>query len=133
MGIILLQILVSFITVIGTVGEHLTQGEPVRVSHCFPIRFWGTNPFHLLKSCKGITKPNLGLLSHSKTNLVVPGCGEGKCSIYCKAPRKEYRRLIFKRPDISSGFQESILKGKMRERVSGCMISSCTVLWLMMR
>ena len=45
-------------------GKHLTQGGPNRFSHCFAIRFWRTNPFHSLKNCEGITKPNLHLLVH---------------------------------------------------------------------
>ena len=28
---------------------------------------------------------------HSKANLLTPGCGERKCSIYCRAPSKESR------------------------------------------
>ena len=45
-------------------GRHLSQGGPNRFSHCFVIRFWGTNPFHLLKNCEGFTEPNLYLLAH---------------------------------------------------------------------
>ena len=28
---------------------------------------------------------------HSKANLMTPGCGEGKCSVYCRAAREEPR------------------------------------------
>ena len=33
------------------------------------------------------------LPTHSKANLLTPGCGEGKCSVYCRAPSKESRQL----------------------------------------
>ena len=38
-----------------------------------------------------ISEPNLDPLMHSKASLLTLGCGEGKCSIYCRAPNKEFR------------------------------------------
>ena len=34
----------------------------------------------------------------SKANLLTLGFDEGKCSIYCRAPSKESRELVLKRP-----------------------------------
>ena len=51
----------------------------------------------------------------SKDNLLTPGCGDGKCSVYCRAPSKESRQLVLKRPD---GFQGKVFKDRVRER--GC-------------
>lgn len=39
-----------------------------------------------------VIEPNLSMLAISmKGNLLTPGCGEGKCSIYCRAPAEESR------------------------------------------
>ena len=37
-------------------------------------------------------------LVHSRANLLTPSCGEGKCSLYCRAPSKKYRKLELKSP-----------------------------------
>ena len=37
---------------------------------------------------------------------------------------------MLKRPELPEGFQGRVFKGKMKERVVGCMISSCSILWL---
>ena len=68
--------------------------------------------------------------THSKANLLIPGCGEGKCSIYCRAPRKESRQLAFKRPKLPEGFQEKVFKDRVREAGCGYVISLWTLFWL---
>ena len=79
---------------------------------------------------------NLGSahLMCSRANLPIPGCGKGKCSIYCKAfsvgPSKENRQLRLKRPKLPDGFQGRVFKDKVRERVAGCLISSWTFFFL---
>ena len=66
----------------------------------------------------------------SKANVLTPGCGEGKYSIYCKVPSvgpsKENGQLMLRRPKLPNGFQGRVFKDSVRERVMGCMISSCT-------
>lgn len=53
-----------------------------------------------------------------KANLLTPGCGEGKCNIYCKAPdlgsSKERGQLMLRRPDLSDWFQGRDFKEKVR-------------------
>ena len=40
------------------------------------------------------------------------GCGERKCSVYCRAPSKEYRQLVFKRPKtFRKRFQREVEEG----------------------
>ena len=43
---------------------------------------------------KIVTETNLDLLAHSKVNLLTPGCGEGKYSVYCRTPSKENGQLM---------------------------------------
>lgn len=50
------------------------------------------------------------------TNAVTPGCGEGKCSIYSKAPYEESWTVSTK-PELFSEFQQSLFKAKIHE---GC-------------
>ena len=40
-------------------------------------------------------------------------------------PNKKNGQLMLKRPELPDGFQGSVFKGKVRERVVGCGISSC--------
>lgn len=55
MGIPFLQVSASFITVIGSwVSIWPDQGQSEFLIF-FSITFWGTDPFHLLKSCEGIS------------------------------------------------------------------------------
>ena len=76
------------------------------------------------------TKLWSALLTRSKVNLLIQGCGEGKCSIYCKAPNmgpsEENGHLMLKRPKLPYDFWEKVFKGKVGERVSRCLIS----LWI---
>ena len=57
------------------------------------------------------------LLTCNRANLVTPGCGEGKYSVYCKAPSKENGQLVLKRPECPEGFQGRVFKDSVRERV----------------
>ena len=41
----------------------------------------------------------------SKVNLLTPGWGEGKISVYCRAPSKQNGQLMLKRPKVPDGFQ----------------------------
>ena len=51
--------------------------------------------------------------AHSKANLLTPGGGEGKCSIYFRAI-KEDRQLMLKRPKLPKGFQGKVFKDRLR-------------------
>lgn len=85
---------------------------------------------HTLYKPIHITKSNLSLLPTHKANLLTPGGGEGKYSVYYKAPHKENGWLMPRNPKLTKGFQQSLLKSQVREKVTGSMISSCIVLWL---
>lgn len=50
--------------------------------------------------------------SHSKANLLIPGGGEGKCSVYYKALDKESGASDAEK---APGFQQIIFKGKVME------------------
>ena len=77
-----------------------------------------------------VTETNLDLLAHSKVNLLTPGCGEGKYSVYCRVPNKENAWLMLKIPKLSDNFEGRSFKGSMRKGASGRMISMCTILRL---
>ena len=57
--------------------------------------------------------------THSKTNLLTLGCGEGKHNIDCRAPSKENGQLMLKRPKLPDGFQGRGFKGRVREGLQG--------------
>ena len=65
-----------------------------------------------------VTEPNLGPLVHSKANLLTPGCGEGKHSIYCKVPdvglskENEQGSLYSKDLNSSMAFREMFLSAR---------------------
>ena len=44
-------------------------------------------------------------LACSKASLLTLGCGEGKCSVYCRTPSQENRQLTLKRLELPNGFQ----------------------------
>lgn len=46
----------------------------------------------------------------TEANLLTQGCGEGKCSFYCRAPGKECRQLMLKSPKSLKAFTERFLK-----------------------
>ena len=46
----------------------------------------------------------------SKANILILGCGEGKCNIYCRAPSNESRQLVLKRPKLPEDFQGKVFK-----------------------
>lgn len=51
----------------------------------------------------------------SKTNLVMPVCGEEKCNVYCRVLSQESRWLMFKKPELPHGFQGKVLEDRVRE------------------
>ena len=68
--------------------------------------------------CNSVTERNLGLLDPcSKANLLMPGCGEGECSVYCRAPSKESRWLVLKKPELPEDFWEKVFKDSVRQGV----------------
>ena len=67
---------------------------------------------------------------HGEANLLTLGCGEGKHSVYHRAPSKENGQLLLKRPKLPYGFQGRGFKSNVREGSAGYMISPCTVLRL---
>lgn len=44
-----------------------------------------------------------------------PGCGEGKCSVYCGVLYKETGTAVLKKPELPDGFQGSLLRAQVRE------------------
>ena len=72
-------------------------GGKFSISHSEWSLFWSA--VHMLQNQTWVQLP-----SGSKANLLILGCGEGKCSIYCKAPAKE--SVIIS--ELSSEFQQSI-------------------------
>lgn len=49
---------------------------------------------------------------HSKVNLPTWGCDEGKDSICCKTPSKEYGQLMLKQPASRVAFKEGFFKAR---------------------
>ena len=66
----------------------------------------------------------------SKANLLTPGWGEGKYSIYCRVPSKEKRQVMLKGLELPDGFHGRGFKGSVRKGATGCMISLCPILGL---
>ena len=74
--------------------------------------------------------------TRSKANLLTPGCGEGKCSIYCRAPSKETRTASAQNtrtPGWGSAkhffFPSKVfLKARWGRDIPGYVISLCTIL-----
>ena len=66
----------------------------------------------------------------SKANLTTPDCSEGNFSVCGKVPNAEPNKkngqLMFKRPEDRNALQERVFKSKVKEQVTGWMISSCT-------
>ena len=44
-------------------------------------------------------------------------------TVFIVGPSKENGQLMLKRSELPGGFQGRVFKGKMRERVAGCLIS----------
>ena len=61
---------------------------------------------------------------YSKANLLALACGEGMCSVYCRAPSKESRPLVLQRPELPTGFQGKV-SGAGCGRGVACMWSAC--------
>ena len=64
----------------------------------------------------------------NKASLLTPGCGEGKCSIYCKAKQGAWATNAQKA--WTSPFTKRYFKDSVREKVLGCVISSWPFFWL---
>ena len=52
----------------------------------------------------------------SKASLPLTGCGEGKYSVHHRAPSKESKQLVFKRPKLAASLQEKVFKDRVKER-----------------
>ena len=57
-----------------------------------------------------------------KANLLTPGCGDEKCSIYCKAEQGVWVANA-KKSKVSDGFQGRVFKDKLREKVASSVVS----------
>lgn len=51
----------------------------------------------------------------SEANLLTLGCGEAKCSVYCKVPDKESGTAKFKKPKLELGFRKALSKARLGE------------------
>ena len=51
----------------------------------------------------------------SEANLLIPGCGEGKYSIYCRVKQGKWAAL--ERSKLPDDFQGRVFKDRVRERV----------------
>lgn len=60
----------------------------------------------------------------NKADLLMPGCGKGKCGIYYKTPSKESRQLVLQRPKLPDGFQGTIFKDRVKEEGCGALSGS---------
>ena len=70
------------------------------------------------------------LSGYSKGNLLTPGCGEGKCSVY--RVNVEDGWLVFETPQTSWGFEQNIPKGQVRVsglRVCDQLVHSSLISW----
>ena len=86
----------------------------------------------LLPNQTWVHSPNIQQLQHTTYNdMQQLGCGEGKYSVYCKAPKMgpiKNRQLMLKRPKPPDAFQGRFFKNGVRERITGSFIRSCTIL-----
>ena len=48
--------------------------------------------------------------------------------MFIAKPSKEYEWLMHERPELSNGFQGRVCKDKVRERVTGYVVSLCIIL-----
>ena len=86
--------------------HRICNPAPTRLSHCKQPgilvicatetggRLWGCYQTKLGSTCR----------KHSKTNVLILGCNEGKCSIYCKVPSREYGQFVLKDGFLPWGF-----------------------------
>ena len=85
-------------------------------------------------SWASIMKPNLSLLtSMQRSQSTDTGLWWMKVQCVLQTPSKEYGQLMLKSPRLPDGFQRSVFKGKVKESIAGCVISSFTILWLIER
>ena len=73
-------------------------------------------------------------LSHNKANLLTPGGGEGKCSVYCRALSRGNGQLWLKSPQLPDGFQEEFLKARWERGSQGAWSTGARFSdWLMVK
>lgn len=68
------------------------------------------------------------LAVHSKANLLAPGRGKEKYSVYSRAPDKGTGGLSTEHPSSPMEFSGGFLKAEWGERAPGCVVSLRTVL-----
>ena len=79
-----------------------------------------------LLECEGKECYKLNLGPCGKTNLLTPGCGGEKYSVYWRKPSKKNRKLMLKRPELPCGFLERIFIGSLwTSLVSGKVTGWC--------
>ena len=78
-----------------------------------------------------VTEPSLGPLAWCTAKAV---CWHWvvmkESTAFIAGPSKENGQLVVKRPKLPSDFWQRVSKGKVKESVSGCLISSWTFFWL---
>ena len=93
-------------------GEFCNDGFQTEIHRSQPCKMlvgqrWNVPAIFRLV-CWGTVRDSLCYLSQLP-NLPTPGCGEGKCSVYCKAADKASRAVSAQNtPELLDGFQESI-------------------------
>ena len=75
------------------------------------------------------TKLGSAHLMSSKANLLQQIVVK-ESTVFFAGPSKEDGKLMFQRPKLPVGFQGRVFKGEVRERATGCLISSWTFFWL---
>lgn len=98
----------------------------------FPTVFLSLPPYNTLQNVLNCCAYCLlfHLTFYYQTNSVKPiywrwGCGEEKCNIYCsRQARSPGRQLMLKSPKLPDGFQGSVFKGEVKERVTECVTNS---------
>ena len=64
-------------------------------------------------STENVTEPNLDPVSGmQKVDLLMPGCGEGKCSVYCKILDQSSGQLMLRKPELPKGFRETFFQSR---------------------
>ena len=81
---------------------------------------------HLFKNACYVTEPNLG--PFARRSAVPVGVVVKESMAFIARPSKEITQLMRKRPEFPNGFHRRAFKDRVRERVTGCMISLCTIL-----
>ena len=82
----------------------------------------------LLKHLCYQTKCGFALWVCTKANLLIPGCSEGKCRVYCKVPDEESRATHAQKAQTAQGVLGKHFKCKVREGSLRYVITLCTIL-----